>query len=400
VSTEAFRFRGDLEHARPDIEGLSVIASDGEVGRVADVLETASGHVVLVNTGLLGFGKERMLPAGLITEIDEDAQVVRVDASSEQVKEAPKFEGDVAEQELLDHFGDADVALVGGPFASTEPDAVERHDAADEATVGTPALEPLSGASAPAATDAGPTASETESAEPDAVERQGAADEATVGTPALEPLSGASAPTATDAGPTAAETEPAESREAAATESAERPEAATTESTERPEAAATESAERPKTAVTESAEPSEPPATERVERPSPRAPRADRTPSPSRKARSGSARRDGRGSVPIPRYDALSAGDIVRKLRELSQSELTQVERYERKHDSRKTVLERIEALRGDQPWRGYDTQKVADVKKKLTKASPETARFVRDYERKHKDRSGVMQAAQRRLQD
>jgi hypothetical protein len=34
---------------------------------------------------------------------------------------------------------------------------------------------------------------------------------------------------------------------------------------------------------------------------------------------------------------------------------------------------------------------------KKLADTAPETARFVRDYERRHKDRSGVLQAAQRR---
>jgi hypothetical protein len=50
--------------------------------------------------------------------------------------------------------------------------------------------------------------------------------------------------------------------------------------------------------------------------------------------------------LPIARYDALTAADVVKRLPKLSQVDLGKVDAYERKHDNRKTVLKKIESLR------------------------------------------------------
>ena len=57
--------------------------------------------------------------------------------------------------------------------------------------------------------------------------------------------------------------------------------------------------------------------------------------------------------LPIPRYDNLTAEEIVAKLSELSQIDLAKVESYERRHEHRTTVLDRVSSLRGDEPWPG-----------------------------------------------
>ncbi|WP_190816297.1 hypothetical protein [Saccharopolyspora pogona] len=49
--------------------------------------------------------------------------------------------------------------------------------------------------------------------------------------------------------------------------------------------------------------------------------------------------------LPIADYDSLTAGEIVQKLRALSQRELQMVEGYERRHRARATVLHRIDEL-------------------------------------------------------
>ncbi len=51
--------------------------------------------------------------------------------------------------------------------------------------------------------------------------------------------------------------------------------------------------------------------------------------------------------LPIVRYDSLTAEEVVKRLSNLSEVELGVVDAYERKHDNRKTVLDRIASLRG-----------------------------------------------------
>jgi ferritin-like metal-binding protein YciE len=98
----------------------------------------------------------------------------------------------------------------------------------------------------------------------------------------------------------------------------------------------------------------------------------------------------------IARYDARNADEIVKQLPRLTQAELAQVDAYERRHENRATVLERIDSLRGDEPWAGYDKLNVADVQAVLDEGDEVRARRVLAYERAHKNRAGVIRAAER----
>jgi ferritin-like metal-binding protein YciE len=51
----------------------------------------------------------------------------------------------------------------------------------------------------------------------------------------------------------------------------------------------------------------------------------------------------------------------------------------------------------GEQPWSGYDGQKVADITKRLSSAQPQTAQKVLDYERANKKRKTIVEAARRK---
>jgi ferritin-like metal-binding protein YciE len=102
--------------------------------------------------------------------------------------------------------------------------------------------------------------------------------------------------------------------------------------------------------------------------------------------------------LPIARYDSLNADEIVGKLSELSQIDLAKVDAYERNNDNRSTVLSRIDTLRGDEPWPGYDELNAGEVRAALAGADDERARAVRAYERSHKNRAGVLSAAEREL--
>jgi hypothetical protein len=100
--------------------------------------------------------------------------------------------------------------------------------------------------------------------------------------------------------------------------------------------------------------------------------------------------------LPMADYDRQTAQDIAAKLNGFSQRELRMIGAYEAKRENRATITDRIAKLTGDEPWSGYDEQSVDAITAALTDADRETARPVLAYERDHKDRSGVIDAANR----
>jgi ferritin-like metal-binding protein YciE len=106
----------------------------------------------------------------------------------------------------------------------------------------------------------------------------------------------------------------------------------------------------------------------------------------------------GADDLAIDRYDQLTADEIVGRLRELSQVDLAKVDGYERRHEHRTTVLDRVASLRGDEPWPGYDEQNANEIRSALADAGDARVEAVRAYERAHKDRVSVLDAAERRL--
>ena len=104
------------------------------------------------------------------------------------------------------------------------------------------------------------------------------------------------------------------------------------------------------------------------------------------------------GDLAIKRYDELTADEIIAKLSDLSQIDLAKVDSYERKNQNRTTVLSRITSLRDDEPWAGYDELTADEVQAVLSEGDDDRAQQVRDYERTHKNRVGVLKAAEREL--
>jgi ferritin-like metal-binding protein YciE len=104
------------------------------------------------------------------------------------------------------------------------------------------------------------------------------------------------------------------------------------------------------------------------------------------------------GDLAIARYDTLTAEEIIGRLAELSQIDLAKIDAYERRNQDRSTILGRIDSLRGDEPWPGYDELTAAEVQAVLSEGGDERAQQIRAYERTHKNRAGVLQAAEREL--
>ncbi len=98
--------------------------------------------------------------------------------------------------------------------------------------------------------------------------------------------------------------------------------------------------------------------------------------------------------LPIADYDKQTAQDIAGRLNGFSQRELRMIAAYEVKHANRATITDKIAKLTGDEPWSGYDEQGVDAITTALEGVDAAAARKVRTYERDHKDRAGVISAA------
>ena len=59
-------------------------------------------------------------------------------------------------------------------------------------------------------------------------------------------------------------------------------------------------------------------------------------------------------------------------------------------------MLSRISTLRGDEPWAGYDELTADEVQAVLAEGDDDRVEQVRSYERSHKNRAGVLKAAER----
>ncbi len=92
------------------IVGYDVEALDGHLGTIDEVIhERAAAHLV-VDTGPWIFGRKILLPAGIVSDIDDDWEKVFVNRSKAQVKNAPDYVSsliadDTYRDELASYYG-------------------------------------------------------------------------------------------------------------------------------------------------------------------------------------------------------------------------------------------------------------------------------------------------------
>jgi hypothetical protein len=103
--------------------------------------------------------------------------------------------------------------------------------------------------------------------------------------------------------------------------------------------------------------------------------------------------------LPIAGYDKQTAEGIAARLNGFSQRELRMIDAYERKRENRATITDRIAKLTGEEPWSGYDEQSVDAITTALNDTDAMTAQEVKAYERDHKSRAGVIEAAEKRIE-
>ena len=76
------------------IVGYDVEALDGHIGTIDESSTDADQSHVVVDTGFWIFGKKRMIPAGVVKQVDHDDKKVWVSMSKDEVREAPDYKPD------------------------------------------------------------------------------------------------------------------------------------------------------------------------------------------------------------------------------------------------------------------------------------------------------------------
>ena len=91
-----------------NVIGYSVEATDGRIGKIDSASDEADAAHLVVDTGFWIFGTKRLIPAGAVAGVDDQARCVHIDMSKDQVREAPDWEEHTTEswqQRYSDYYG-------------------------------------------------------------------------------------------------------------------------------------------------------------------------------------------------------------------------------------------------------------------------------------------------------
>ena len=93
ATTDLWTYR-NAELTGRDLTGFKVEAVDGDIGKIDEATNDVGGSYVVVDTGPWIFGKKVLLPAGLLRDVDLDAETVFVNRTKDEIKNAPEFDED------------------------------------------------------------------------------------------------------------------------------------------------------------------------------------------------------------------------------------------------------------------------------------------------------------------
>ncbi|MGW7578734.1 PRC-barrel domain containing protein [Streptomyces sp. NPDC054765] len=95
--------------------GYSVEAVDGSIGKVDKHSDEVDSAHLVVDTGPWILGRRVVLPAGIVTGIDQEEEKIYVGCTRQEIKDVPGFDG--AEHEAsVDHFPQVGVYFGGFPL--------------------------------------------------------------------------------------------------------------------------------------------------------------------------------------------------------------------------------------------------------------------------------------------
>jgi hypothetical protein len=94
MSTTDLWTHRDTNMSTMNLEGFSIEAIDGSIGKIDEATNEVGSSYLVVDTGPWILGKKVLLPAGVIERVDPDSETVYVSRTKEEIKNAPEFDED------------------------------------------------------------------------------------------------------------------------------------------------------------------------------------------------------------------------------------------------------------------------------------------------------------------
>ncbi len=88
MDTNIWSYSRDYASEPMDVEGFTVGATDGEIGKVDEATYEVGSSFIVVDTGPWIFGPKVVLPAGAIERIDLDNRTIEVRLTKDQIKDS------------------------------------------------------------------------------------------------------------------------------------------------------------------------------------------------------------------------------------------------------------------------------------------------------------------------
>jgi len=80
-----------------DVTGFHVEAADGRIGKVDEATYDVGSAYVVVDTGPWIFGRKVVIPAGTVSQLDLENDILGVRLTKDQIKDSPEFKPDTDE---------------------------------------------------------------------------------------------------------------------------------------------------------------------------------------------------------------------------------------------------------------------------------------------------------------
>src|SRR3954469_22322460 len=106
---ELWTFQTEPTIGDVDLTGFKIEATDGSIGKIDEATYDIGSSYLIVDTGPWIFGKKVMLPAGVVQRVDPENEIVFVNRTKDEIKDAPEYdENDIGEEyrgRLGDYYG-------------------------------------------------------------------------------------------------------------------------------------------------------------------------------------------------------------------------------------------------------------------------------------------------------
>ena len=90
-------YREGIDAISTELIGYDVEASDGHIGKIDELSLDAGRDYLVVDTGFWIFGKKRLVPAGVVKQINRETETVHLAMTKDEVKDAPDWDADWSE---------------------------------------------------------------------------------------------------------------------------------------------------------------------------------------------------------------------------------------------------------------------------------------------------------------